>query len=474
MPAKKTSKTSSKKETAKKVKKNIEVKPKKIISKVIKKTSKAKAPKKTTTSKTNSSLASAQKEKNTLNKNESKSNKNINNYNSSKLKLVIFALCLVLGVSIGFNFNFFATKKNLKKAQEKLVEIKKDNSSKQDNLDEANLQIANLKSSLNKIKNEGSLSYAIKDFPILKEKLENTTEDRIEIDGDIWLRDTTGKAKLTLQIGDNFWLKIPGPLVPLTILVDSSCSSCSDISKNKDQIADAFPFTEVKIVDLVKSNPPRGASAVPMIIFGQSVKNTSEFADLQNYLKEIKSGFEFDPGLMRLSSSKKIIDKNKIPQSKYKGKINIITFSEFACPYCARFEKETATKIKEKFKDSVAFDFRHFIVHNSAKKASEATECARKIGGDQKFWLLHKTLFENQQKLDVDSLKDFASKIGLDQKSFADCLDGGEMSALIDSQTAEGRTLGVNGTPAFFIDDIFISGAQPFENFSQIIEEKLK
>ncbi len=152
--------------------------------------------------------------------------------------------------------------------------------------------------------------------------------------------------------------------------------------------------------------------------------------------------------------------------------ITIVEFSDFQCPFCSRANASVDQVMKE-YGDKVRLVFRHFPLdfHKEAPKASEAALCA----GDQgKFWEMHDQLFANQQKLGVEDLKKHAAELKLDTAKFNKCLDSGEKASVIQADLADGKKAGVSGTPAFFINGILLSGAQPFEEFKSVIDEELK
>ena len=82
-------------------------------------------------------------------------------------------------------------------------------------------------------------------------------------------------------------------------------------------------------------------------------------------------------------------------------------------------------------------------------------------------------LFANQRALDSASLKKYAADLDLDVEVFGACLDGGQHRAAVQQDFTEGAAAGVTGTPAFFVNGRFLSGAQPFEQFKQLIDEEL-
>ncbi len=151
--------------------------------------------------------------------------------------------------------------------------------------------------------------------------------------------------------------------------------------------------------------------------------------------------------------------------------VTLIEFSDFQCPFCSRVVP-TLDKVKEKYGDKVQVVFRHFPLqfHAQAQKASEASMCAH---DQEKFWEMHDLLFEEQSALQVADLKEKAQRLGLKEDAFNECLDSGKYKERVQEDQREGVLAGVSGTPAFFINGRFISGAQPFENIAKIIDEEL-
>ena len=126
-------------------------------------------------------------------------------------------------------------------------------------------------------------------------------------------------------------------------------------------------------------------------------------------------------------------------------------------------------KLRELAKQgNIKFVYRDFPLsgHQNAQKAAEASECADEQG---KFWEYHDLLFENQEVLDVASLKIYAADLSLDADTFNECLDSGSMADEVQKDFDDGTKAGVDGTPAFFINDKLLSGALPFSAFEQAI-----
>jgi len=154
--------------------------------------------------------------------------------------------------------------------------------------------------------------------------------------------------------------------------------------------------------------------------------------------------------------------------------VTIVEFSDFQCPYCGR-EYPVVERVMKEYDGKVRLVFRHFPLefHQFAQKAAEAGACAADQGGE-KFWKLHDRMFTNQQKLAVDDLKGYAKDLGLDGARFDKCLDSGEKRPLVEADEKAGQEAGVSGTPAFFINGVFINGAVPFEQFKDAVDRELK
>ena len=110
-------------------------------------------------------------------------------------------------------------------------------------------------------------------------------------------------------------------------------------------------------------------------------------------------------------------------------------------------------------------------MHARAQPAAEAAQCAREQG---KFWEYHDKIFQNQQALSDQDFTKHATDLGLNLETFNACFSSGKYRADVQKDASEGQLAGVTGTPAFFVNGRFLSGAQPFEAFKTIIDDELK
>ena len=158
--------------------------------------------------------------------------------------------------------------------------------------------------------------------------------------------------------------------------------------------------------------------------------------------------------------------------------ITIVEFSEYECPFCKRYVDETYPQILDEYGEKIRYVFHDYPLpfHTHAQKMAEVARCA---GEQDKYWQMHDLLFKNREtwvnKEDASAdITGYAKSLGLDLEKFNSCLDSGKYTQAVKDDMALGQTVGVQGTPTFFINGKRLVGAQPFESFKAIIEEELK
>jgi protein-disulfide isomerase len=175
-----------------------------------------------------------------------------------------------------------------------------------------------------------------------------------------------------------------------------------------------------------------------------------------------------------------------IPKATLKGakqaKVVLIEFSDFQCPFCGVYARNTAPAIHKEFVNSgkILYGFRNFPlthIHSFAMPAGRAALCA---GDQHQFWPMHDRLFENQKALDIPDLLTHADQLGLDRTQFNQCLD----SKLLNEDMAEAKLASVTSTPTFLIglgqsDGTVrvlsrIRGSQSLSTFRTALQEALR
>jgi protein-disulfide isomerase len=160
--------------------------------------------------------------------------------------------------------------------------------------------------------------------------------------------------------------------------------------------------------------------------------------------------------------------------------VTIVEFSDFECPFCARFYTDTLPELTKEYIDSgeIAFYYRHcpLSFHPQAVPSALASECANDQG---KFWEMHDKIFDenNAGKLGSatdETYKGYAADLGLNADQFNSCFDDKTHQSKVDEDFAAGNEVGVSGTPTFYINGRQLVGAQPFTAFKAVIDEELK
>ncbi len=151
--------------------------------------------------------------------------------------------------------------------------------------------------------------------------------------------------------------------------------------------------------------------------------------------------------------------------------VTVVEFSDYECPFCSR-ANVTIEKLQEIYgkKLRVVMKQNPLSFHPRAKPAAIAALAAGEQG---KYWEYHARLFANQKKLDDASLEQYAKDVGLNVQKWKAELANPKFQDIITRDQALASQLGASGTPAFFINGRFLSGAQPIGNFQALIDEEL-
>ena len=164
--------------------------------------------------------------------------------------------------------------------------------------------------------------------------------------------------------------------------------------------------------------------------------------------------------------------------------LTLVEFGDYQCTFCKKFFDETEKSILMNYVETgkVKVLFKDFIVVNEdSVNAASAAHCAN----DQKmFWQYHSTLYNNWDGegtgwASSEQLHQFASTLGLDMNEFSECMSQSKWKDMVLSSHADGRTLGVDATPTFFIIDenneaLKIIGAQRYDVFQEVFDSLLE
>lgn len=168
-----------------------------------------------------------------------------------------------------------------------------------------------------------------------------------------------------------------------------------------------------------------------------------------------------------------IIEPKEIFVGKKDAPVTLTEFGEYENEECAK-ANEIVKQLLEEYEGKIRFQFRHFpltLIHQRSLKASESAVAAAQEG---KFWEMHNVLFHNRRNLGTTSLKLYSKEAGVKNKKFLDDLVNGMYGWQVQDDIKEGHNRGVKEIPAFFVNDVMVTGKPTFANLSAAIEAALK
>lgn len=162
---------------------------------------------------------------------------------------------------------------------------------------------------------------------------------------------------------------------------------------------------------------------------------------------------------------------------KENAKITIVEFADLQCPACGAAHP-IVKAMKEQYKDSVNFVFRHFPLdsHKNAFVAALASEAAAKQG---KFWEMQDKLFDTQEDWSneanpINKFLTYAKELGLNEEEFKKSVESREFEAKIRADYMDGVSLGVNSTPTTFINGVKHPGVILAEEYKTLVDKELE
>ncbi len=150
--------------------------------------------------------------------------------------------------------------------------------------------------------------------------------------------------------------------------------------------------------------------------------------------------------------------------------VTVVEWADFQCPFCGRVEPTIAALLSEQ-----AGEVRHVYMHNPLPmhaRAMPAALAAEAAGRQGKFWEMYALLFANSKDLTDANFAKWAKRLRLNLKRFRRDLEDPSLVELIERQQKLAVSLGARGTPAFFINGRYLSGAQPKASFQAVIDQE--
>lgn len=153
----------------------------------------------------------------------------------------------------------------------------------------------------------------------------------------------------------------------------------------------------------------------------------------------------------------------------------VVNFSDYGCPYCARFAQESYPALAREFVQTgqVLYKYVPFAMGTffNGKQAARASECAAEQG---KFWPMHARLYARQRdwKKTIDAFSVFepeARRLGLDGAAFARCYETRVTDRRTERASILAQRLGIRATPTFYVNGRVVEGALPLAQFQALL-----
>lgn len=238
------------------------------------------------------------------------------------------------------------------------------------------------------------------------------------------------------------------------------------------------PTANVTVTGLKDSANFKGSKEGTLNIAGPQGTKATNFVASPD-LKYVVFGEILDTSI---DPAKAVMAKIKVDGQPFKGakdaKVTIVEYSDFQCPFCKRGYDTIETQVLKQYEGKVKFYFKNFPLpfHPWATPGAIAAECAKKQKPEA-YWKLYDAYFTHQAEVNPQNVKEkgqeFLKDSGIDMAKWGTCYDGKETAGEVTAEHDEGAGLGVTGTPAFFINGRMLVGAQPFEQFKNVIDDEL-
>jgi protein-disulfide isomerase len=180
------------------------------------------------------------------------------------------------------------------------------------------------------------------------------------------------------------------------------------------------------------------------------------------------------------AAMQKISLKDEPMRGNANAAVTIVEYSDFQCPFCSRAYKTLEDQVLKEYGDKVRLVYKNFPlsnIHPWADSGALAAACARQQS-PAGFWKMYDVLFQNQQDITLDNLKEKAQgaahDAGLDVDKFNACFDNKSAADAVKADQEEATALGVRSTPTFFVNGRKVEGAVSYETFKDAIDQALK
>lgn len=319
------------------------------------------------------------------------------------------------------------------------------------------------------------------------------------------VKNLTDEFKVELEKGNEFavyngktWIPVLGNPIELLVLNDPNCGKKCDTSQALATLRQVLtPALLVRTVD-VDSEEGKAlistfeVSSIPQFLLGDGIRdhvssNGTKFLEAsQEVLTEKDNLFLVDSGKVGFPvgtflEAPTFADMG-IEPAQGNGKVQVVEFTDYQCPYCKRLHDNNKASIKKLIADGkIKYVMKDFPLgfHKEAMDAHVAANCAQKIGDNETYWHMHDKIFDTQSQWSGKGagarahFKTLAKELVLDEEAFGACMNDEAMKEEVRADQAEGSQFGVSGTPALFIGKQMMPGAIGSATFEQAVEDEI-
>jgi protein-disulfide isomerase len=193
-------------------------------------------------------------------------------------------------------------------------------------------------------------------------------------------------------------------------------------------------------------------------------RNKARAAFIEGLRKDDKIDIALMPPVAQVNTSKAYVSGST------GAPVVLVEFADYQCPYCQKVHS-AIQKLQKEYGSKLTVIYKDFPLpmHANAQKAAEASRCAGEQG---KFWEYHDLLFDSKE-FGMNALKEHAHVLKLDEDAFDKCLDSGAEADIVKADLAEAESLGLTGTPSFFVNGHFFSGVVDYAALKDMIDQQL-
>ncbi|MBN1156983.1 DsbA family protein [Candidatus Woesearchaeota archaeon] len=152
------------------------------------------------------------------------------------------------------------------------------------------------------------------------------------------------------------------------------------------------------------------------------------------------------------------------------AKLTIVEYGCYSCPYTKEAEPAVRQILKDFPEVNLVYHDVPLSIHSNSIEAAHAALCAQEQG---KYWEYHDKIFERQDKLSNETFIAFAGELELNVTQFSECYSTNRYQNVVDQEYNDALSVGIYGTPTFFINNANLVGPQKYKSLKAVIEKEM-